>query len=105
MNDVHSGSCIRTEKQKKAPRRLPRAAFAIHEDIRAGTRVRRRKRARFLALVALLLITPFVAGAQPVGRVYRIAVLETRSAALYTANIDAFREGMRELGYKEGQNL
>ena len=67
--------------------------------------MRRRKPARLLTVVALLLITPLVAGAQPAGRVYRLAVLETRSAALNTANIDAFREGMRELGYKEGQNL
>jgi putative ABC transport system substrate-binding protein len=32
-------------------------------------------------------------------------MLETRSAVLNAANIDAFRQGMRELGYKEGQNL
>jgi putative ABC transport system substrate-binding protein len=32
-------------------------------------------------------------------------VLETRSAALNAVNIDAFRQGMRELGYVDGQNL
>jgi putative ABC transport system substrate-binding protein len=42
--------------------------------------------------------------AQP-GTVYRIGMLETRSAELNAANIDAFRQGLRELGYKEGQNL
>jgi putative ABC transport system substrate-binding protein len=52
-----------------------------------------------------MLIAPLVAGAQPAGRVYRIGVLETRSAVLNAANMDAFRQGMRELGYKEGQNL
>ena len=68
--------------------------------------MRQRQLARLPSVVALvLLIAPLVAGAQPAGRVYRIGMLETRSAALNAANIDAFRQGMRELGYKEGQNL
>jgi putative ABC transport system substrate-binding protein len=37
--------------------------------------------------------------------VYRIGMLETRSTALNAANFDAFRQGLSELGYKEGQNL
>lgn len=32
-------------------------------------------------------------------------MLETRSAALNAANVDAFRRGLQELGYKEGQNI
>ena len=61
---------------------------------------------RLLTLVALVLdIAPFAAGAQPAGRVYRIGVLETRSSVLNAANMDAFRQGMRELGYREGENL
>ena len=68
--------------------------------------MKRRKLTRLPTVVALvLLIAPLVAGAQPAGRVYRIGMLETRSAVLNAANIDAFRQGMRELGYKEGQNL
>ena len=68
--------------------------------------MRRRKLARLPTVVALvLLIGPLVAGAQPAGRVYRVGVLETRSPVLNAANMDAFRQGMRELGYKEGQNL
>ena len=59
-----------------------------------------------LTTVALLLLTaPLAAGAQPAGKVYRIGMLETRSTILNAANIDAFRQGLRELGYKEGQNL
>lgn len=60
--------------------------------------------ARLTVAVALLLLTaPPDAGAQPAGKVYRIGMLETRSASLNAANIEAFRQGMRELGYKEGQ--
>jgi ABC-type uncharacterized transport system substrate-binding protein len=32
-------------------------------------------------------------------------MLETRTTELNAANVDAFRQGLRELGYKEGQNL
>ena len=52
-----------------------------------------------------LLAAPLAAEAQQAGKVYRIGMLETRSTALNAANVDAFRQGMRELGYKEGQNL
>ena len=45
------------------------------------------------------------AEAQRPGAVYRIGMLETRSTALNAANFDAFRQGLSELGYKEGQNL
>ena len=48
---------------------------------------------------------PLGARAQQPGKVWRIGVLETRSAALNAANFDAFRQGMRALGYVEGQNL
>ncbi len=61
---------------------------------------------RLVTVVTLLLLAaPPVAEAQPVGKVYRIGMLETRSSVLNGANIDAFRQGLQELGYKEGQNL
>lgn len=62
--------------------------------------------ARLSVVVALLLLTaPLVVGAQLAGKVYLIGMLETRSAVLNAANIGAFRQGLRELGYREGQNL
>ena len=36
---------------------------------------------------------------------WRIGMLDTTSAALNAANVDAFREGLRQLGYIEGQNI
>ena len=56
-------------------------------------------------LAVSLVLAPLGAGAQQTGKVYRIGVLETTSPALNTANLDAFRQGLRELGYVEGQNL
>ena len=48
---------------------------------------------------------PVVARAQPAGKVWRVGMLDVTSAALNVRNIDAFRAGMRTLGYVEGQNL
>jgi putative ABC transport system substrate-binding protein len=42
---------------------------------------------------------------QPMGKVYRIGVLELTPAAQNTANLGAFRAGLRDLGYVEGENL
>ena len=52
-----------------------------------------------------LLTVPLAARAQPVGKVYRIGILETIPAAQNAANLDALRKGLRDLGYVEGRNL
>lgn len=57
------------------------------------------------AILFGLLIAPLTADAEPTGKVHRIGMLETRSTALNAANVDAFRGGLQELGYKEGQNI
>ena len=44
-----------------------------------------------------LLAAPVAAEAQAAGKVYRVGMLETRSATLNAANVDAFRVGMRAL--------
>jgi putative ABC transport system substrate-binding protein len=56
-------------------------------------------------LAAGLLAAPLAAEAQQTGKIFRVGMLETRSAILNAANVDAFGQGMRELGYKQGQNL
>ena len=53
----------------------------------------------------LLFAAPLAAEAQKTGKVYRIGVLDPTPTALSVANLDAFRQGMRELGYVEGQNF
>ncbi len=63
-------------------------------------------RRTFLASTgAVLLAAPLAAEAQQAGKAYRIGMLETTSAALNAANLDALRKGLGELGYAEGQNL
>jgi putative ABC transport system substrate-binding protein len=65
------------------------------------------ERRTFLALVpGSLLAAPLVAQAQPAGKVWRIGVLSSGSpSATAIARIDAFKRGLRELGYVEGRNL
>ncbi len=63
------------------------------------------RRAFIGTLAGGLLAAPLAAEAQVAGKVYQIGMLETRSALLNSANIAAFRQGMRELGYKEDQNF
>ena len=65
--------------------------------------MRRRDFIRLLGGAAAAL--PLAARAQQPGRIWRIGVLETSPAASNAANFDAFRKGLRELGYVEGQNL
>jgi putative tryptophan/tyrosine transport system substrate-binding protein len=52
--------------------------------------------------VPLVLLT---AEAQPPGKVWRIGMLEATPPALNAAYLEAFRQGLRELGYVEGQNF
>ena len=63
------------------------------------------KRRTFLGMIASgLLAAPLAAEAQPAGKVYRIGVLESTSPALNAANLAAFQQELRELGYVERQN-
>ena len=57
-----------------------------------------------------LLAAPLAAGgqdskAQPATKVARVGFLWTSSPQLATHAVDAFREGLREAGYMEGQNI
>ena len=56
-------------------------------------------------LVLGLLATPLAAEAQPATPVYRIGVLRSGSPTSDKHLLDAFRQGLHDLGYVEGQNL
>ncbi|MFS8087165.1 MAG: ABC transporter substrate-binding protein [Acidobacteriota bacterium] len=62
-------------------------------------------RRRFIAsMVGVVLATPLAAQAQQAGKVYRIGFLWD-SPDVFPDALDAFREGLRELGYVEGRNI
>ena len=58
-----------------------------------------------VTLILSMVVALLAVDAQPAGKVYHIGVLETTSATLNVPNLDAFRRGLRKLGYIEGQNL
>jgi putative ABC transport system substrate-binding protein len=63
-------------------------------------------RREFLGTLAgALLAAPLAAEAQQTGKIYHIGMLERTSAAINAANLDGFRQGLREHGYVEGKNL
>ena len=63
------------------------------------------RRAFIGTLAGGLLAAPLAAEAQPARKPYRLGMLETTSLATNAANIDAFRQGLRELGYVEKQHF
>ena len=63
-------------------------------------------RRTFLFVFSLgALSAPLAADAQPTGKVYRIGYLGMGSATVSPPFVEAFREGLRELGLVEGQNI
>jgi putative ABC transport system substrate-binding protein len=62
------------------------------------------KRREFMALLGGAITWPLAADAQQTGKMPRIGILNNGSAALYSRT-NAFLQGLRELGYIEGQNL
>lgn len=65
-------------------------------------------RRNFVGAVAVtMLVLSHVAIGQPAGRVYRIGFLGAASASSPTSlrRVEAFRKGLRELGYVEGTNV
>jgi putative ABC transport system substrate-binding protein len=51
------------------------------------------------------LAVPLAAEAQEAGKVYRVGFLGSSSASTYAAVIEGLRQGLRDLGWIEGQNI
>jgi putative ABC transport system substrate-binding protein len=58
-----------------------------------------------VALALGMLLVPLTADAQPAGKVARIGYLGPTSPSSSSFFLDAFRQGLRELGWVEGQNI
>src|SRR5215813_9595897 len=64
-----------------------------------------KKEITVLTLCAMLFVLCFSAEAQQPKKVPRIGFLGAASASSYAARIDAFQQGLNELGYIEGKNI
>lgn len=58
-----------------------------------------------IAFAVLLISAPFATEAQQAGKVYRIGFLGSAVAAANKDRLEAFRQGLRDLGYAEGRNI
>ena len=56
-------------------------------------------------LVAVIVLAVAVAEAQQPTKVYRIGLLSARSLSTDSTRAEAFRQGLRDLGYVEGKNI
>jgi ABC-type uncharacterized transport system substrate-binding protein len=63
------------------------------------------RRAFLGTLAGGLLAAPRSAGAQQAAKVYRLGYLAGGSSDISRVTVDAFRQGLRELGWVEGQNI
>jgi putative ABC transport system substrate-binding protein len=81
-------------------------SFAIRDKKAARTRCGMKKAAASSIMVAVMLLAVSVmAEAQEPKKVPRIGVLVTGSVSTHKSRDDAFRQGLRELGYTEGKNV
>src|SRR5919201_4603061 len=72
-------------------------------DEHPGHRVTSRR--AFLAASIAAIASPFVAAAQPPTKIWRIGYLGPVSPSAGARLLESFRQGLRELGYAEGQNI
>src|SRR5262249_25015505 len=61
------------------------------------------KRREFITFVGVAAVLPLAASAQ--SKIPRIGFIGNSTPALEANLVDAFREGLRELGYEEGRNI
>ena len=74
----------------------PTGSERMRRDIHLG--------ALALALVLSSIPAPLRVEAQAPAKVPRIGFLSSRSLTALASQLEAFRQGLRELGYVEGQN-
>jgi putative tryptophan/tyrosine transport system substrate-binding protein len=62
-------------------------------------------RRAFVTGLGAVLAAPIVSEAQQAGKIYRIGFISMRSGPTDNPQLEAFRQGLREMGYFEGQNV
>ena len=78
--------------------------FPIHRSVRVREITLRKKIPTWL-LASILLATVSLAEAQQRGKVPRIGFLAAPSPSFFSTRMNAFREGLYDLGHVEGKNI
>jgi putative ABC transport system substrate-binding protein len=94
------GSWIETRENKLMPLFLSKS---FSENPQSA--IKNEKWAGLLAILIALTACGAMAEAQPLKKVSRIGYLQVTPSASVVARTEAFRQGLRELGYVEGQNI
>ena len=63
------------------------------------------KKIIIIGLATVFLVSVHLAKAQQPGKIPRIGLLTAGSSTSFSTRIDAFRQGLRDLGYIEGRNI
>ncbi|HWP56409.1 MAG TPA: ABC transporter substrate-binding protein [Candidatus Acidoferrales bacterium] len=69
------------------------------------SKIRNLKSAGVFAIIASFAVCGALAQAQPPAKPARIGLLVGGSRSSFASNLEAFRQGLRELGYVEGKNI
>ena len=94
------GSWIETRENKLMP-----LFFSKFFSENPQSAIKNQKWAGLLAILIALTACGAMSEAQPLKKVSRIGYLQVTPSASVVARTEAFREGLRELGYVEGQNI
>ncbi len=84
---------------------LSRAILSQQWGAKAWQEIKPEMAKVFLTVGVAILAMPLAGDAQQTGKVFRIGLMLPGSASSYATRIEAFRRGLRDLSYVEGQNL
>ena len=97
------GVALQTSQSFLTPHPSPPAWECCLRKRMQSNQLRRRE---FITLLGgMAPVWPLAARAQQAGKIWRIGMLDTIPAMLNAANIDAFRQELRQRGYSERENL
>src|SRR5437867_1076745 len=82
-----------------------RIRFGVSVSDNRKSKIENRKWAGLFAIVVALTMCGARAEAQQPTKVPRIGFLSAASPSTVSARVEAFRQGLRELGYVEGKNI
>jgi putative ABC transport system substrate-binding protein len=91
--------------EDKKDKNMNKTFGSRHRDSPSDNRKSKIKNPKFALVGAMLLALCFSVEAQPAKKVFRIGSLSGNRSSPMPPNIEAFRQGLRELGYIEGQNI